>query len=124
MDMEWGGEFITGGARGNRRKGRMPATPDAFALDVSRPLPDDWHVGRREVSVEGPVLRPEFWFDPFHGAVMSQIRSGSRWAQGFFRLYPESVVRVRYRADRPGPGQVVAVVRTGRVADPASGCLE
>jgi hypothetical protein len=55
---------------------------------------------------------------------MSQIRSDHQWAQGFFRLFPESVVRVRYWVDRPGPSQVVFCVRTGSPADPATGVLE
>jgi hypothetical protein len=98
--------------------------PDTFAWDLTKPLPAGWNVGHREQTPDGPVVRPEFWFDPYHQAEMSQVRSDHQWARGFVRLFPESRVRVRYWVDRPGPSQVVLIVRTGRVADPATGVVE
>jgi ferric-dicitrate binding protein FerR (iron transport regulator) len=118
------GEMLTVGADGDHRKQPIPTTPDEFAWDLSRPLPDGWRVGRREVAVDGPVVRPEFWFDPYHQARMSQIRSNHQWARGFFRLHPESVVRVRYRAERAGPGQVCFCVRTTDTRAPDTGMAE
>jgi ferric-dicitrate binding protein FerR (iron transport regulator) len=124
LEVVRGGELLTIRAGGDRCKQQLPATPDQFAWDLTRPLPDDWHVGYRELTPDGPVVRPEFWFDPYHQAEMSQIRSDKQWSRGFFRLFPESVLRVRYWVDRPGPSQVVICVRTGRRADPATGVVE
>lgn len=119
-----GGELLTVGADGDRRKQLLPVPPDAFAWDLSGPLPAGWRVGTREVSADGPVVLPEPWFDPYHRAVMNQIRSDGQWARGFFCLTPGSVVRVRYRVDRPGPGQVCICVRTTRSSRPDTGVLE
>jgi ferric-dicitrate binding protein FerR (iron transport regulator) len=118
------GEVLTVGADGDHHKKLIPTTPDEFAWDLSRPLPDGWHVGRRESTTEGPVVRPEFWFDPFHQAVMSQIRSNHQWAHGFFQLHPESVVRVRYRVERPGPSQLCFCVRSAKVGSSETGMME
>jgi ferric-dicitrate binding protein FerR (iron transport regulator) len=118
------GELLTVRADGDRRKQPIPATPDDFALDLSRPLSEDWHVGRREVTAAGPVLRPELWFDPYHKAEMYQVRSDNQWARGFFRLLPDSVVRVRYQVERPGLGQVVLCVRSDHQPDAETGVVE
>jgi hypothetical protein len=40
------------------------------------------------------------------------------------RLFPDSVVHVRYRADRPADGQVVLVCRRPRSTFKDCGCLE
>jgi hypothetical protein len=102
----------------------MPATPDEFAWDLTRPLPDGWQVGTRRRTAEGPVVEPEFWFDPYHQARMSQIRSNKEWACGFFRLLPDSILRVRYWVDRPGPSQMCICVRTARSRSADTGMLE
>src|SRR5262249_41167202 len=70
------------------------------------------------------VARPRFWFDPYHQAEMSQIRSDKQWARGFFRLFPDSEFQVRYWVDRPGPSQLCVCVRTGNVCAPGTGMLE
>lgn len=119
-----GGELLTVEAGGERHKQRLPATPDRFAWDLSRPLPAGWHVGRREVTPDGPVVRPEFWFDPYHSREMYQVRSDHQWTRGFFRLFPDSRVRVRYWVNEPGPSQVVLVVRTDNPAAPETGVIE
>jgi len=98
--------------------------PDRFAWDLTHPLPRGWQVGTREEGPAGPVVRPAFYFDPYHRARMSQIRSDHDWTRGFFRLLPTSVVRVRYRVDRPGPSQLCICVRTGRSRVPDTGVLE
>ena len=99
------GEQLT--VRGNGcRKQRLPKTPDEYAWDLTRPLPDEWAVGTRVAGAGGAVVVPEYWFDPYHGTQMYQIRSHQPWATGFFRLHRDSMVRVRYRAERGGPGQV------------------
>jgi len=118
------GEMLTVGSDGDHHKQSIPTTPDEFAWDLTRPLPAGWQVGRREVAADGPVVRPEFWFDPYHQAEMSQIRSDHQWAKGFFRLYPDSVVRVRYRAEQAGPGQICFCVRTADTRSPDTGMLE
>ena len=118
------GELMTVAADGEHHKKPIPTTPEAFAWDLTRPLPDGWHVGHREITTEGPLVRPEFWFDPYHQAVMSQIRSNHQWARGFFQLSPESVVRVRYRVERPGPSQVCFCVRSAMPGSSETGMLE
>jgi ferric-dicitrate binding protein FerR (iron transport regulator) len=117
------GEVLTVRAGGGRTKESLADTPDEFAWDLSRPLPDDWHVGTLEADPV-PVVRPELWYDPFHKTGMYQIRSDKQWARGLFRLAPESVVRVRYRADRAGPGQLCFCTRTPDRQRSDTGMLE
>jgi ferric-dicitrate binding protein FerR (iron transport regulator) len=119
-----GGEMLTVHADGDHEKKLITPTPDEFSWDLSLPLPEGWHVGVREVTTEGPVVRPEVWFDPYHRAEMSQIRSNQQWSRGFFRLFPESVIRVRYRVDRPGPSQMCFCVRTADARTSSTGMLE
>ncbi len=119
-----GGELLTVGPDGRRKQPLPPLPPDQFAWDLTRPLPEGWRVGAREAEADGPFVRPRFWFDPYHGTEMSQIRSDHQWTRGFVRLYPDSVVRVRYRADEAGPGQVVILVRTVRSVNKDTGVLE
>jgi ferric-dicitrate binding protein FerR (iron transport regulator) len=118
------GQLLTVRADGASHLEPMQATPEEYAWDLARPLPNGWHVGYLDLTPEGPVVRPEFWYDPYHHAQMSQIRSDGQWACGFFSLWPDSVIRVRYWIDRPGPSQVCFCVRTSRPAEPATGMLE
>jgi ferric-dicitrate binding protein FerR (iron transport regulator) len=118
------GEMLTVHAGRALHKRPMPAAPDEYAWDLTEPLPDVWPVGRREVRADGPVVVPDLWFDPYHQAEMYQIRSHEPWSTGFFRLFPESVVRVRYRAARTGPGQVCFCARTSDPRTPSTGMLE
>jgi ferric-dicitrate binding protein FerR (iron transport regulator) len=118
------GELLTVSADGNHKKQKVPQVPDNFAWDLSRPLPSGWHVGYREETPVGPVVRPKFWFDPYHRARMSQIRSNKDWTRGFFRLYSDSKIRVRYWVDRPGPSQLCICVRTGRSRSTESGVVQ
>ena len=55
---------------------------------------------------------------------MYQIRSHQPWATGFFQLYRDSRVRVRYRAARSGPGQICFCARTASPPCPDTGMLE
>jgi hypothetical protein len=55
---------------------------------------------------------------------MFEIRSDKQWTRGFFRLHPDSRVRVTYRVERPGRGQVCFCVRTPDVRSPDTGMLE
>jgi hypothetical protein len=118
------GELLTVRADGSRYKRPMPLPPDQFTWDLSRSRPVGWYVGHAELTPEGPYVRPELWFDPYHQSEMFQIRSESQWAPALFRLFPESLIRVRYWVERPGPSQVVICVRTIRAPNPASGVLE
>ncbi len=118
------GELLTVSADGNHKKQKVPQVPDTFAWDLSRPLPSGWHVGYREVMPTGPVVRPKFWFDPYHRARMCQIRSNKDWTRGFFRLYSDSKIRVRYWVDRAGPSQLCICVRTGRSRSSESGVVQ
>lgn len=118
------GEMLTVKANGSRHKQSLPTTPDEFAWDLTRPLPESWHMGTREVTPDGPVIRPRFWFDPYHQAQMSQIRSDQQWARGFFRLFPESEFRVRYWVERPGPSQLCVCVRTAQTRASETGMIE
>ncbi|QJW97703.1 FecR family protein [Frigoriglobus tundricola] len=119
-----GGELLTVRSDGECRKQAHPVAPDEYALDLTRPLPAGWAVGRLAARADRPALVPEFWFDPFHQRQMFQIRSDKAWARGFFRLTPDSVVKVRYRVARPGSGQVCLCVRTPDVRSPDTGMLE
>ncbi len=118
------GEILTVRADGDRTKQVASATPDEFAWDLSRPLPSGWNVGRREETADGPVVVPQFWLDPYYRVEMCQIRSDHQWARGFFRLHPDSIIRVRYWVDRAGPSQLVICVRKGSHSQPLTGVLE
>jgi ferric-dicitrate binding protein FerR (iron transport regulator) len=118
------GELLTVAYRGVPAVRPTPVLPDTFALDFAERLPEGWRVGQREETPAGPVLVPELWYDPYHSAKLYQIRSHHQWTRGLVRVFPDSVVRVRYRADRPADGQVVFVVRRPRTAFKESGCLE
>lgn len=100
-----------------------PILPDNFVLDIRERLPEGWRVGTRVESPDGPLVRPEPWFDPYHSARMHQIRSHQSWVRGLVRLFPDSVISARYRADRTGDGQVVLVVRRPKSTFKDSGCL-
>jgi ferric-dicitrate binding protein FerR (iron transport regulator) len=103
----------------------LPEAPDEYAWDLTRPLPDEWAVGRRVVTAAGPVVVPECWPDPYYNDTqMYQVRSHQPWATGFFRLHPDSVVRVRYRAADTGPGQVCFCVRKPDPRSPDTGVVE
>src|SRR5262249_25939141 len=124
MTMVKEGQLLRVQSDGVKRLEPLPTTPESFAWDLSQPLPPGWHVGHIELTQAGPVVRPEFWYDPYHHAEMCQIRSDHQWASGFFSLQPDSVIRVRYRVDRPGPSQMCFCVRTNRIAESATGMLE
>jgi hypothetical protein len=79
-----GGELLTVGSDGGCRKQTHPVTPEEFGLELSRPLPADWAVGRLAAGGDRPALVPEFWFDPFHQRSMYQIRANKAWTRGFF----------------------------------------
>ncbi|MFL5339797.1 MAG: FecR domain-containing protein [Gemmataceae bacterium] len=118
------GEMLTVQNDGSQFRQLLPTAPDAFSWDLAQPLPEGWMAGAREESAEGPVVRPRFWFDRYHQETMSQIRSNKQWTRGFFRLMPESVFRIRYWVDRPGPSQLCVCVRTLHSSSPDSGMLE
>jgi ferric-dicitrate binding protein FerR (iron transport regulator) len=126
LDEVHGGELLTVGADGDPRKGPIPQTPESFAWDLRRPLPRGWAVGRRVVPDGGPaVVRAEVYKDPYYGGTpMYQIRSDKQWTRGFFRVDCGSLVRVGYRADRPGRGQVCFCVRKADAGSPETGVLE
>jgi ferric-dicitrate binding protein FerR (iron transport regulator) len=119
-----GGELLTVRAHGSCRKEPMPVTPDQFAWNLFNPLPRDWHLGYRVQGPDGPYVVSEWWFDPYHQARMCQIRSDNQWNRGLFRVFPDSIIRVRYWVDRPAPSQLSIVVRTQSSADPVSGVIE
>jgi ferric-dicitrate binding protein FerR (iron transport regulator) len=118
------GEILTVRAGGNCSKQSLRPTPTSFRWNLHRPLPAGWGVGHLEATDAGPAVAPEFWYDPYHSAVLSQIRSNNRWTRGFVTLHPDSLIRVRYKVDRPGRGQLVVCVRTPRPDRPASGVVE
>lgn len=118
------GEILTVRADGDRSKQLTLVPPDHFAWNLDVPLPPGWNVGQREQTVDGPVVVPELWLDPYYQVEMFQVRSDHQWAKGFFRLYPDSVIRVRYWVDRPGSSQIVLCVRTASYSDSATAVLE
>lgn len=118
------GELLTIGAHGGPAVRPTPILPDSYVLQFTERLPEGWRVGRWESMPAGPVIVPELWFDPYHQADLYQIRSHNQWTRGLVRLFPDSVVSVRYRADRSADGQVVLVVRRPRSPFKDCGCLE
>jgi ferric-dicitrate binding protein FerR (iron transport regulator) len=119
------GEYLIVGADGKHTKELIEPVPEGCRWDLTRPLPDGWAVGKLDrLKLGPPALVPVLWFDPYHHANMYQIRSDHRWQKGFARLHPESRFVVKYRVDRPGPGQLVAVVRRDDVAASDTGVIE
>jgi ferric-dicitrate binding protein FerR (iron transport regulator) len=89
--------------------------PETYSWRLARPLPVGWEKG---VLADDPLARPfgravapSLWFDFHIGRRCWQVRSESRWVRGLFGVFPDSVARVRYKVDRAGPGQLLAVVR-------------
>jgi ferric-dicitrate binding protein FerR (iron transport regulator) len=120
-----GGELLTLRSDGPPVKGPIPQAPESFAWDLSRPLPRGWGVGPRVVTPDGPGVRTAIYKDPYYGGTpMYQIRSDKQWTRGFFRLDRGSVVRVKYRADRAGRGQVCFCTRMADAGAPDTGVLE
>lgn len=125
MDVVRQGEVLTVRLDGNHRKQLIPPVPEQFAWDLTRPLPAGWHLGRRELTLDGPVVQPETWPDPYHSYTeMIQIRSDNQWTRGFFSLARDSEIHVRYWVDRPGPSQVCICVRTPRTHSSPTGVVE
>jgi ferric-dicitrate binding protein FerR (iron transport regulator) len=120
------GESLTVWRDGEHKKQPISPTPEEFAWNLAQPLPEGWPVGRRELTPQGmPYVRPEFWPDPYYqNTEMHQIRSSKQWLHGFFRLAPDSVIRVRYWVDRPGKGQLCFCARTTQSRSPDTGMLE
>jgi len=118
------GEYLTVRADGRHRKQPVEPPKEEFAWDLTRPLPEGWAVGVREETADGPVVRPVRWFDPYHKSEMYQIRSDHQWHKAFAKLQPDSTFRVRYWVDRPGPSQLVAVVRTDDPCQSDTGVIE
>jgi len=119
------GELLTVPACRGYRKQPLPHTPEKFHWELNKPLPDEWHIGRLETILGEPAVRTAPYRDPYYsGTVMSQIRSDKQWSWGFFRLEPDSLVRVRYRVDTPGDGQLCFCARTPDPRSPATGMLE
>jgi hypothetical protein len=117
--------LLTVRAGGGRRKQPLVETPREFAWDLTGSLPEGWHVGRLERPDAGPVVRPDEYPDPYYnGTVMHQIRSDKQWTRGFFTLDRDSVIRVKYRVEKAGPGQVCFCVRTPNRRSPETGMLE
>jgi hypothetical protein len=125
LDVVHSGEYLTVRADGQHRKQSVEPVSEQCHLDPAKPLPQGWNVGRIETPVGGPpAFVPVLWFDPYHNAPMYQIRSDHRWHKGFARLHPDSRFVVKYWVDKPGPGQLVAIVRTNDVAAPDTGVVE
>lgn len=123
VDALRGGELLTLNPGGARKREAAPATPETYAWNLAEPLPEDWGVGTLHAMPDEQYVTPEFWYDPYHSAVMSQIRSHNRWTRGFFRLHADSRVRVKYRVERPGQSQICICVRTDTPDNPKSGVL-
>jgi hypothetical protein len=124
------GEMLTVHNDGDSKKQALPPTPNNFAWDLTRPLPESWHIGTLGETANGrPVVRPAVYPDPYHKYTpMYQIRSDKQWMRGFFRLVPESRITVNYRLARiPRRGvrsQLVVCVRSTKLPNSATGVLE
>lgn len=118
------GELMTVRPDGDSHKQMLRPTPHSFRWELKRGLPSGWAVGHLAATDAGPAVAPEFWYDPYHSAILSQIRSDNQWTRGFVTLHPDSLIRVRYWVDRPGRGQLVICVRTPRSDPPSTGVIE
>jgi hypothetical protein len=118
------GEVLIVRSDGRHRKQPVDPPKEAFAWDLTRPLPEGWAVGVREVTADGPVVRPVRWFDPYHKAEMYQIRSDHQWARAFAKLLPGSTFRVRYRVNKAGPGQLTVIARKDDLCQSDTGVVE
>lgn len=106
-----GGEVATVGPDRAATKAATSRPAEEYAWDLAAPLPGGWGLGEREVGPSGAVVRPRFWNDPFIGRPACQIRSDNRWVRGLVALHPESIIRARVKADRPGRGQFLIIAR-------------
>lgn len=118
------GEYLTVQSDGRHHKKPVEPVSESCVWDLSRPLPEGWAVGTREVTADGPVVRPVRWFDPYHHAEMYQIRSDHRWYAGFAKLVPDSTFRVKYWVEKPGRSQLVACVRKDDLGQSDTGVIE
>lgn len=120
------GELLTVGQNGDMRRQPAPLTDAEFTLDLTQPLPDGWVVGDQARTANGCVLRPRLWPDPYYkDTPMYQIRSDHRWSRGFFKLSNDSVIHVKYRAERAkADGQMCFCVRTEQTHRSDTGMLE
>jgi hypothetical protein len=124
LDEVRAGELLTVGRTGERRKSAAPQPPDYYAWDLSKPLTSGWKVAELDSDGPVPLMRPVNWFDPYHQAMLFQIRSDSNWTRGHALVHPDSIIRLRYAVEREGHAQVVVVVRGSRTSKGVSGCLE
>jgi ferric-dicitrate binding protein FerR (iron transport regulator) len=109
MDMA-GGDYGTVSADGVARKDRLTRPGDDYRWRPDRPLPAGWNLGRLAPGPDGFVFAPDVWDDPHIFRRCWQIRSDARWLTGLFEIHPDTRVRVRYKVDRPGTGQLLVVV--------------
>jgi ferric-dicitrate binding protein FerR (iron transport regulator) len=124
LDEVRSGELLTVRADGHHKE-PIPHAEGSFNLDLNQPLPRGWGVGERVVLPDGPAVRAVVYKDPYYGGTpMYQIRSDKQWTRGFFRIECGSAVRVKYRADRPGRGQVCFCTRMADAGAPETGMLE
>ena len=118
------GELLTVLADGRCDRQPIPTAPGEYAWTPARPSPPAWAVGKKAATPDGPVVRAAAWDDPDHEAPRYRVQSDARFVRGLFRLDPDAVVRVRYRAARPGAGRLAVAVRTLDSSSPESGTLE
>ena len=109
------GEIALVEANGMVLKQLATAAPEQYAWDLSRPLPADWRQGQviTEPSAQpyGRAVVPLLMDDPYLRRTCWQIRSENRWTTGLFAFHPDTHLRIRYRVDRTGEGQLLAVIR-------------
>ncbi|HEX3150019.1 MAG TPA: hypothetical protein VHR66_18220 [Gemmataceae bacterium] len=118
------GEYLTVQSDGRHQKKPVEPVSESCVWDLSRPLPEGWAVGTREVTADGPIVRPVRWFDPYHHAEMYQIRSDHRWYAGFAKCLPDTTFRVKYWVEKPGRSQLVACVRKDDLSQSDTGVIE
>jgi ferric-dicitrate binding protein FerR (iron transport regulator) len=118
------GELLTIRSDGQCDRQRITAAPQEFAWSPARSGPPAWAVGQRVMTLDQPVLRAGIWDDPHSQTDVYQIRSEQRFVRGLFQLDPGAMVRVRYRVERPGLGQLALAVRNLDSRFPESGMLE
>ncbi len=83
--------------------------PDSYSWDLTRPPPPAWEAGTPDP--DGPSLRAVRLHDPYAHNRHFQVRSVNAWTTGLMTLHPDSVMRVRYKLEKPATVMSMVVVR-------------
>jgi hypothetical protein len=100
-------------------KETRPVLTTNYAWDFTRPLPPDWQSGKLLATPEGPAMQAEYWSEKFTPPSYA-VAGPKSWTCGHALVYPDSVLRLRYRVKRRGMVQVYFVVRPDPINGPTA----